>query len=171
MTANDVPVPDHGETQAWAAAAIERTRATPPTPDPPGWVAQEMANLSGECGNCGAIDQGLVPCRNVWHRDHTHPRSHGDLTPEPCRLMLCGRCQRMVRRNLARLENGRPSNDGWRNERMREGAVKRLNAARQQVMRLYGGNLDHPALDHIEAAMQSIEQFRPMPQNGRPSDG
>lgn len=31
-----------------------------------------------------------------------------------------------------------------------------INHARRCVMRLHGGNLDHPALDHLEAAMREV---------------
>lgn len=34
-----------------------------------------------------------------------------------------------------------------------------LNRLRAKVMELHGGNLDHPALDHIEAAMASVAQL------------
>lgn len=33
-----------------------------------------------------------------------------------------------------------------------------LNECRRLVMSMYGGNLDHPALDHLEAAMTSVRQ-------------
>ena len=31
-----------------------------------------------------------------------------------------------------------------------------INECRRQVMALHGGNLDHPALDHLEAAMDAV---------------
>ena len=33
-----------------------------------------------------------------------------------------------------------------------------LNLARRQIMAMYGGNLDHPALDHVEYAMGEVEE-------------
>ena len=37
-------------------------------------------------------------------------------------------------------------------------ALFALDAARRRVMDLGGGNLDHPALRHIEAAMLAVEE-------------
>jgi hypothetical protein len=34
--------------------------------------------------------------------------------------------------------------------------IDTLNDARRQVMGMYGGNLDHPALDHLELAMAEV---------------
>lgn len=52
------------------------------------------------CDNCGAVP-AVVPCRDVWRDPHTHPRSLADMTPEPCSLMLCEKCERRVSSNLA----------------------------------------------------------------------
>lgn len=35
-------------------------------------------------------------------------------------------------------------------------AIEAVNECRRVVMNLYGGNLDHPALDHLGAAMTSL---------------
>lgn len=34
-----------------------------------------------------------------------------------------------------------------------------IDSARRKVMDLYGGNLDHPALDHLEAALCAVEDI------------
>lgn len=35
-------------------------------------------------------------------------------------------------------------------------AIRAIDSAAVEVMALYGGNLDHPALDHLEAAVGAI---------------
>lgn len=52
---------------------------------------------------------------------------------------------------------------GWREVRRRENAIDRIETAMRQVMAMYGGNLDHPALDHLGAAAESVRTFRPEP--------
>lgn len=36
-------------------------------------------------------------------------------------------------------------------------AREAIESARREVMALYGGNLDHPALDHLEAALCAVD--------------
>lgn len=55
--------------------------------------------MPGLCGNCGK-DWAVASCLSVWGQPHTHPRSHFDLTPEPCDLGLCRRCVKGVTANL-----------------------------------------------------------------------
>lgn len=45
----------------------------------------------------------------------------------------------------------------WTNEQGVSRAISAIDMARIQVMEMYGGNLDHPALDHLEAAMESVK--------------
>lgn len=56
----------------------------------------------GVCDNCRDATRGPAgtPCRSIWRSDHAHPESVGGPSI-PCGLMLCGRCARRLRRNLA----------------------------------------------------------------------